>query len=109
MANGRTMVRLIGVTTVVAGAVIAFASFFVGNANGQGTVIATILGRSLATSWTMTWGDLTFSVFWLGIAVIAPGGAVLLMLPRLEPHNEARMEKELGREVLREKAAGNGS
>jgi len=103
------MVRLIGVATIVAGAVIAFASFFVGNASGQGTVIATILGRSLVTSWTLTWGDLTFSVFWLGIAVIAPGIAALLMLPRHEHHKEARMEKELGRQILRERAAETDS
>lgn len=102
MTGGRTILRLTGATTVVVGAVIALASFWVGSASGPSTVIATILGRSLATSWTVTWGDYTFSVFWVGIAVAIIGGVAVLWHPR---HGQARMEREVGREVLRERAA----
>ena len=102
MAGGRTILRLIGAATVVAGAVIVLASFSVGNANGPGTVIATISGRSLASSWTMTLGDYTFGVFWVGVVVAILGGVAMLWHPR---HRQARMEREIGRQVLMERAA----
>ena len=105
MASGRSIVRLTGAATIVAGAVIAFASFWVGNASGPGTVLATVLGRSLVTSWTMTWGDLTFSVFWLGIAITIPGIVAVLSQSRHKHHEKARVEREIGRQVLRERAA----
>ena len=102
MAGGRTILRLTGAATVVAGVVITLASFWVGNASGSGAVIATILGRHLVSSWTVPSGGYTFSVFWVGIVVVILGGVASLWHPR---HRQAQMEREVERQVLRERAA----
>jgi len=104
MVGGRSVLRLTGAATVVAGGTIALASFWVGNATGSSTVIATILGRSLASSWTVTVGDYAFSVFWVGIVVAILGGVAVLWHPR---HRQARIEREVGRKALREAAESN--
>jgi len=104
MVGGRTVLRLTGAATVVAGGAIALTSFWVGNASGSSTVIATILGRSLVSSWTLTLGDYAFSMFWVGIVVAILGGVAVLWHPR---HRQARIEREVGREVLRGAAESN--
>ena len=106
MVGGRTLLRLLGAATVVAGAIVALASCWAGNTSGSGTVIATILGRSLVASWTLTWGDYTFSVFWVGIVIAILGGVAMLWHPR---HRQARLEREIGQQVLRERAAESDS
>ena len=103
------MLRLIGAATIATGAAIALASFLVGNASGPGIAIATIQGKSLVSSWAVTLGDLTFSAFWVGIAITIPGIAAVLSFPQHKRHGTARMERELGRQILKERATESDS
>jgi hypothetical protein len=103
MSNGRTVLRWGGAALIVAGVITALASLWTGTSSSSGSGAITTL-RLGSVAWTMSWWSLTLDLLWGGIAMIIVGIALVVSHPRYKHIEEHKMEREIGREVLRERA-----